>query len=148
MLYGHLLRAGVHIYEYCDRPLHGKVALVDDEWSTVGSGNLDPLSLVLNLEANVAIRDRAFNAQLHERLGTLMENNCRSIEVPPPSRWARLRLLRSYFVFHLMRWFPAWAQWLPKHAPAIALAEVAPSCTAHDAVSKAKEDQTQPRAAA
>ena len=42
LLYDHLLRAGVRIYEYCDRPLHGKVALVDDNWSTVGSSNLDP----------------------------------------------------------------------------------------------------------
>ncbi|MGP1629652.1 MAG: cardiolipin synthase ClsB, partial [Giesbergeria sp.] len=89
MLYEHLLRSGVRIYEYCDRPLHGKVALVDDEWSTVGSSNLDPLSLSLNLEANVVIRDRAFNAHLHERLSELMEKSCRSVEVPAPSRWAR-----------------------------------------------------------
>ncbi len=52
------------MYEYCDRPLHGKVALVDREWATVGSSNLDPLSLYLNLEANVLIKDRAFNADL------------------------------------------------------------------------------------
>jgi cardiolipin synthase len=32
MLYHHLLNAGVRIYEYCERPLHGKVALMDDEW--------------------------------------------------------------------------------------------------------------------
>lgn len=59
LLYDHLLRAGVRIYEYCERPLHGKVAVVDDNWSTVGSSNLDPLSLALNLEANVVIRDRS-----------------------------------------------------------------------------------------
>ncbi len=41
------------------------------EWSTVGSSNLDPLSLALNLEANVLIRDRAFNQQLYERLEAL-----------------------------------------------------------------------------
>ena len=58
------VRAGVEIHEYCKRPLHGKVALVDDHWATVGSSNLDPLSLALNLEANVMIRDRAFNAEL------------------------------------------------------------------------------------
>jgi cardiolipin synthase len=54
----------VRIYEYCERPLHGKVAVMDDEWATVGSSNLDPLSLSLNLEANVIIRDRAFNARM------------------------------------------------------------------------------------
>src|SRR5690606_1682764 len=64
MLYHPLLRSGVRIYEYCDRPLHAKVALVDDEWSTVGSSNLDPLSLSLNLEANVIIRDPEFTSVL------------------------------------------------------------------------------------
>ncbi|MGV3678804.1 MAG: cardiolipin synthase ClsB [Acidovorax sp.] len=121
LLYDHLLRAGVRIYEYCDRPLHGKVALVDDEWSTVGSSNLDPLSLSLNLEANVIIRDRAFNATLNERLAHLMEHSCKQVEPTPKGRWEGLRLVRSYCVFHLMRWFPAWAGWLPRHEPTISL---------------------------
>ncbi|MBX3632051.1 MAG: cardiolipin synthase ClsB [Simplicispira sp.] len=125
MLYEHLLRAGVRIYEYRDRPLHGKVALVDDSWSTVGSSNLDPLSLALNLEANVVIRDRDFNAHLHERLALLMQESCRRVEMPRAPRWVRLRLLRSYVIFHLMRWFPTWARWLPKHEPVIAVAEAA-----------------------
>ncbi|MBV7453065.1 cardiolipin synthase ClsB [Acidovorax sp. sif1233] len=127
MLYDHLLRAGVQVYEYCERPLHGKVALVDDEWSTVGSSNLDPLSLSLNLEANVIIQDRGFNAQLHRRLARLMENNCRQIEAPPPGRLDGLRLLRSYVVFHLMRWFPTWAGWLPRHEPTITMVRKAPA---------------------
>ena len=122
LLYDHLQRAGVRIYEYCDRPLHGKVALVDDEWSTVGSSNLDPLSLSLNLEANVIIQDRSFNAQLYRRLAHLMDNSCKQIEAVAPCRWDGLRLLRSYAVFHLMRWFPAWAGWLPRHEPTITLA--------------------------
>ena len=130
MLYEHLLRGKVRIYEYCDRPLHGKVALVDDEWSTVGSSNLDPLSLALNLEANVIIRDRAFNAHLHQRLSVLMEESCRTVEVPAKSRWARLRLLRSYCLFHVMRWFPTWAGWLPRHEPVITVAEAVRSAAA------------------
>ena len=121
LLYDHLLRAGVRIYEYCDRPLHGKVALVDDEWSTVGSSNLDPLSLSLNLEANVIIRDAGFNERLHERLSHLMCNSCNEIEPEPQGAWEGLRLVRSYCVFHLMRWFPTWAGWLPKHEPEISL---------------------------
>lgn len=121
LLYDHLLRAGVRIYEYCERPLHGKVALVDDEWSTVGSSNLDPLSLSLNLEANLIIRDRAFNATLHERMAHLMDHCCKQVEPSPKGAWEGLRLVRSYCVFHLMRWFPAWAGWLPRHEPTISL---------------------------
>lgn len=137
LLYDHLLRAGVRIYEYCDRPLHGKVALVDDNWSTVGSSNLDPLSLSLNLEANVIIQDNAFNAHLHRRLAQLMNNSCTQIEASAPSRWEGLRLLRSYAVFHLMRWFPAWAGWLPKHEPVITQAQPSPSAPLAPSTSEA-----------
>ena len=117
MLYHHLIRAGVRIYEYCERPLHGKVALVDDQWSTVGSSNLDPLSLSLNLEANVIIRDRAFNRVLGERLDHLMRHSCKQVEADALGEWSGWRLVRSFFVFHFMRWYPSWAGWLPRHAP-------------------------------
>jgi cardiolipin synthase len=117
MLYHHLLHAGVRIHEYCRRPLHGKVALVDDRWSTVGSSNLDPLSLSLNLEANVIVRDAAFTAQLGERLEHLMQHECKKIDVAELSEWSAWRLVRSFFVFHLLRWYPSWVGWLPRHAP-------------------------------
>ena len=117
MLYHHLLHAGVYIHEYCRRPLHGKVALVDDRWSTVGSSNLDPLSLSLNLEANVIVRDAAFAAQLGERLEHLMQYECKKIDVAELSEWSAWRLVRSFFVFHLLRWYPSWVGWLPRHAP-------------------------------
>ncbi|MGY2378368.1 cardiolipin synthase ClsB [Pseudomonas sp. SDO524_S393] len=117
MLYDYLLKDGVVIHEYCQRPLHGKVALVDDDWSTVGSSNLDPLSLSLNLEANVLVRDRAFNQQLYERLETLAHQHCQTM---PENRKPRLwlwRLTVGFLVFHVMRHFPALTGWLPAHKP-------------------------------
>ncbi|WP_246174112.1 phospholipase D-like domain-containing protein [Paraburkholderia hayleyella] len=54
-LYRSLLKAGVKIAEYEKTMLHGKVAVVDSNWCTVGSSNLDALSLVLNNEANVLL---------------------------------------------------------------------------------------------
>lgn len=123
LLYHHLLAAGVKIYEYHERPLHGKVALTDDEWSTVGSSNLDPLSLSLNLEANVIIKDRAFNQHLGEHLEQLMQDSCTQIhagDVAETGLWASLR---SFFVFHLLRRYPAWFGWLPAHTPRLTLAE-------------------------
>ena len=119
LLYHHLLHAGVHIYEYCERPLHGKVAVMDDRWSTVGSSNLDPLSLSLNLEANVIVRDRAFNTTLHERLDDLMRNSCKQIQAENLTEWSGWRLVRSFFIFHVLRWYPAWMAWLPRHAPVL-----------------------------
>ena len=62
----------MQIYEYRRRPLHGKVALADDHWATIGSSNLDPLSLSLNLEANLIIHDRVFNQTLRDNLNGLI----------------------------------------------------------------------------
>jgi len=117
MLYHQLLGAGVRIYEYCDRPLHGKVALMDDEWSTVGSSNLDPLSLALNLEANVIIRDRDFNRVLHQRLDHMMRHSCNQIEREALGAASRWQLARSFLAYHFARRYPGWASWLPRHVP-------------------------------
>ena len=119
MLYHHLIKGGVRIFEYTDRPLHSKVAVADDEWATVGSSNLDPLSLSLNLEANVVIRDREFNQVLTGRLEDLMSNSCTEIDraqIGEPGRW---QLLRSYLAFHLIRRYYRWASWLPNHTPSL-----------------------------
>ena len=119
MLYEHLLRAGVEVHEYCKRPLHGKVALVDDEWATVGSSNLDPLSLSLNLEANLVVRDPGFNACLRERLERLIADDCHCIASDPQAATGWWASVRSAVVFHVLRRFPAWLGWLPAHAPTL-----------------------------
>lgn len=67
-VFGALLRAGVHIIEYEPSFLHAKVAVVDGHWATVGSSNLDPLSLLLAREANVVVEDTAFAGRLRGRL--------------------------------------------------------------------------------
>jgi cardiolipin synthase len=136
MLYEHLLDGGVRIYEYLDRPLHAKVALVDDEWSTVGSSNLDPLSLAFNLEANVMIRDRAFNHALSGNLQNLMARHCRRIEAVDCRESDWRRKLRSFFLFHALRRYPAWAGRLPAHAPRLKRLGLAPKNGTRPALDK------------
>jgi len=63
-LYAELLARGVRVFEYRQAFLHAKVALADGDWATVGSSNLDPTSLLLNLESNVVVVDTEFAAQL------------------------------------------------------------------------------------
>src|SRR5690606_32280990 len=119
MLYDYLLSAGVQIYEYCERPLHGKVATVDGTWSTVGSSNLDPLSLALNLEANVVVHDRQFTAQLQQRLEALISEHCQLMQRQARPRRKIQRVLVGMFVFHFLRRFPSWAGWLPARKPTL-----------------------------
>lgn len=116
-LYDYLLSAGVRIYEYCERPLHGKVATVDGVWATVGSSNLEPLSLALNLEANIIIRDKEFTAGLRERLEDLIQHKCMAIERGALPRRNIQRLLLGVVVFHFLRRFPSWLGRLPVHKP-------------------------------
>ena len=76
-VYGALLAAGVEIHEYAPSFLHAKVAVMDAlthrPWATVGSSNLDPLSLLLAREANLVIEDAAFAQDLRERLVQAMQ---------------------------------------------------------------------------
>ncbi|WP_295487226.1 cardiolipin synthase ClsB [uncultured Pseudomonas sp.] len=115
LLYNYLLRDDVRIHEYCRRPLHGKVALVDEQWSTVGSSNLDPLSLSLNLEANLMIRDRAFNQQLYQHLSELAGEQCKPVTLERMIRgyWWRAPLI--FLGFHFTRYFPRIAGLFPAH---------------------------------
>lgn len=115
LLYEYLQSDGVRVFEYCKRPLHGKVALVDEQWATIGSSNLDPLSLSLNLEANLIVRDADFNRELGERLGKLMDESCQEVPAAAALRWGWLSQLRTTLLFHLLRGFPVWAGWLPRH---------------------------------
>jgi cardiolipin synthase A/B len=119
LLYNYLLRDGVQIFEYCRRPLHAKVALTDEVWSTIGSSNLDPLSLSLNLEANVMLRDRTLNRELRQRLESLLEQHCVAVapESLPRDNWWRGAL--GVVVFHFLRHFPDWVQRLPTHRPSL-----------------------------
>lgn len=63
-LYGALLSAGIHIYEYRRSFLHAKVAVIDGVWATVGSSNIDPFSLLLAREANIVVKNADFAAEL------------------------------------------------------------------------------------
>ncbi len=82
-VYGALLDAGVEIYEYTGGFLHAKVAVVDQRWATVGSSNLDPLSLLLAREANVMVRDGPFAQQLRQRLLDALQS--KAVRVDPAS---------------------------------------------------------------
>jgi cardiolipin synthase len=78
-LYRELLEAGIEIHEYVESFLHAKVAVVDDNWSTVGSSNLDPLSFLLAREANVLVFDSGFVQELRLSLRQAMKAGARAV---------------------------------------------------------------------
>lgn len=102
-VYARLLRFGIEIHEYAPSALHAKVAVVDQRWATVGSTNLDPLSLLLAREANVVTTDPAFAQDLQQRLDTLLRTSGDPVSLDQLRRrsW-RLRAL-DRLAFGLMR---------------------------------------------
>ncbi|RKP59397.1 cardiolipin synthase ClsB [Pararobbsia silviterrae] len=74
-LYGMLMAAGAQIAEYNKTLLHGKVAVIDGNWATVGSSNLDALSLVLNHEANVVIVNDPVVSSLREAIRSAFDDS-------------------------------------------------------------------------
>jgi cardiolipin synthase len=106
-VYGPLLDAGIEIIEYAPSFLHAKVAVMDSihgaALATVGSSNLDPLSLLLAREANVFVRDDAFAAELRAQLLDAIANQGRRIDVTSHmNRPWRTRLL-NWVAYALMR---------------------------------------------
>lgn len=73
-LYGKLLEAGIEVYEYRDSFLHAKVGVIDGEWATVGSSNLEPFSFLLAREANLVVRDEVFAKTLRTSLFRAIES--------------------------------------------------------------------------
>jgi cardiolipin synthase len=68
--YPKLLKAGVKIVEYRKTALHAKVAVIDDDWATVGSSNFDGFSLLVNQEANVVVTDADFSRALRQQIAS------------------------------------------------------------------------------
>lgn len=107
-LYGPLLSAGIRLQEYHRSFLHAKVAVFDGRFASVGSSNIDPLSLLLAREANVFVDDAEFAAELRASLHEAIENGSLAVprrrrRLPFPLRvrvWASYRIARLLLVFY------------------------------------------------
>ncbi len=103
VLYDELRSQGVFIYEYTPAFLHAKVAVVDDDWATVGSSNIDPLSLLLNLEANVIVRDAGFARELSSRFDAAIAVSREVSDATRRTGW--WQVVRRGFVAWCAHWF-------------------------------------------
>ena len=104
-VYAAMLKAGIEIIEYDASFLHAKVAVMDapgGALSTVGSSNLDPLSLLLAREANVFVRDDAFAAELRGHLMAAIAQGRRVANDAHATRPAVTRAL-NWVAYAMMR---------------------------------------------
>lgn len=62
------LKSGINIFEYHKSYMHCKVAVIDGNWATIGSSNIDPFSMLLAREANIVVHDSAFASELRDEI--------------------------------------------------------------------------------
>ena len=116
-LYRSFLAAGIEIHEYHRSMMHAKVAVIDTQWATVGSSNLDPFSLLLALEANIVIEDEVFAKQLQQSLKQAIEMGARRIAENnwrTTSNWLRIA---SWLSYGLVRFMVGIAGYAPGNPP-------------------------------
>ncbi len=78
-MYRWLLRNKVTIYEYQKTVLHGKMAVCDSGWVTIGSYNLNNLSAYASIELNLDVKSPAFARMVQIQLNEIIEMDCKSI---------------------------------------------------------------------
>ena len=100
--YGNLLDSGIRLFLYQQAMVHSKTATIDGVWSTIGTANLDRVSLMGNYEVNLEVTDPEV-AQFMEKVFRRDESNC--IEVSA-DRWQGRSLAAKATEALLSPWRP------------------------------------------
>lgn len=96
-IYDWMLRNKIDIYEYQGTVLHGKVAVCDNEWLTVGSYNVNNISAYASIELNLDVYNPSFAASVEETLEQIIKEKCVQI--------TKGRLAKTTNIFkQLSRW--------------------------------------------
>jgi len=85
------LQKGIQIYLYQGAMIHAKTATIDGTWTTIGTANLDRLSLVGNHEINVEAFDEGL-ARVMEQIFYEDRTNCRQLQL---AEWVRRPLAQK-----------------------------------------------------
>lgn len=102
-LHSALLDSGVRIFEYRKSFLHAKVAVVDGHWATVGSSNIDPLSLLLAREANLVADDEGFAQRLRASLQRAMDTGAGEVRADDVRRRSLAARALIWFAYGMVR---------------------------------------------
>jgi len=103
--YNEFLNNGIEIYEYRKSFMHSKVAVIDTFWTTIGSSNIDPFSLLLAREANIIIQDKTFATELHTDIESLIQDGGVKIT---PQEWVKASIIKrvaSWIAYGAVRLF-------------------------------------------
>ena len=114
-LYAAALGSKIRVFEYEESFMHAKVAVVDGEWATVGSSNIDPFSLLLAKEANLVVRDRHFAGELRQSIRQAISEGGREILLEELARQPFHQRLVRWLSYAIVRLIVGFTGYGPKH---------------------------------
>lgn len=105
-MYHRLFAKNINIYEYQKTVLHGKVCVMDHNWVTIGSYNINNISAYASIELNLEIRNEDLANETKQLLQKIIENDCTLIteqDYNSHIHWfSRLKHKVSYYVFRFI----------------------------------------------
>jgi cardiolipin synthase A/B len=101
--YAEFLKNGIEIYEYRKSFMHSKVAVIDQQWATVGSSNIDPFSLLLAREANIIVLDKDFAQELSQDIERCIMDGSEQVLSDDWLQGHHLKRTVSWLVYHIVR---------------------------------------------
>lgn len=106
-LYDWLLRKGITLYEYQKNVLHGKIAVCDDRWMTIGSYNINNISAFATIELNLDVDNAAFAKKTRLTLEDIIQRDCVEVTIESHQksknifsqfiRWLSYQFIRTVF---------------------------------------------------
>lgn len=78
-MYNWLLKNNIEIYEYQKTVLHGKLAVCDSKWLTLGSYNVNNISAYASIELNLDVQNELFSQQVEKELEEIIDKDCMRI---------------------------------------------------------------------
>lgn len=106
-MYGWMLEKGIEIYEYQQNVLHGKIAVCDEDFTTIGSYNINNISAYASIELNLDIQHIGFAHHTKQVLEEIIMQQCKQVSyedfvkdiglLARFQRWAAYTLFRIVF---------------------------------------------------
>jgi cardiolipin synthase A/B len=112
-MYDWLLRHNIKLFEYQPTVLHGKVAVCDSEWATIGSYNINNISAYASIELNLDVRDSNFAINVEGYFREIIQHHCIAVTEETHKkgrnifiqfiRWVSYQFIRT--VFYLLTFY-------------------------------------------
>ncbi|HEY1113509.1 MAG TPA: phospholipase D-like domain-containing protein [Chitinophagaceae bacterium] len=103
-LYRWMLRHHIEIYEYQPTVLHAKVSVVDGDWLTLGSYNINDISTFASVELNLEVRDGNLAVKAQNEIERVIKEQCVHINTTTfPIRLFSFRQLKQWLAYYSIR---------------------------------------------